>query len=402
MLMIQDTTQPQPKLALFNLGFRPFFLLAGLFAPVAVLVWVAVYSGDLPVAGKSGQLAAWHGHEMLFGYGLAVVAGFLLTAVRNWTQIPTLRGVWLALLAACWLGARLAVWLATDLRWPMMFDLLFDIGLIFAVSWPVVRVRQWKQIAILAKLVLLAVANLVFWLGMTEQWSHDMQTTAVQWGIESGLYLLLALMFDMARRILPFFIERGVGYPVQLVNRDWIDRSSLVLFATFWLADVFVRMDWLASLLAAMLFVIHAIRLAGWYTRGIWRKPLLWVLYAGYAIATTGFLLKAVTPWFGLSSMLALHAFALGGVGMMTMGMMTRVTLGHTGRNIQQPPKGTTVIYAMLALAFVGRVLLVMLDSQHALFWIRLSGYAWALAFVLFVVLYAPALLKPRADGQPG
>ena len=399
MMIIQDKLQTQPRLAVFNLGFRPFFLMAGLFAPLAILAWVAVYTGSWLPRELPGQPGEWHGHEMLFGYGMAVVSGFLLTAVRNWTRIPTLHGKWLAGLAGCWLAARLAIWLKFSLVWPMVFDLLFDVGFILAVSLPIIRARQRQQIGILAKLMLLTLANLTFWLAMLGQLP---QTLAVQWSLWSGLYLLLGLMFEMARRVLPFFIERGVGYPVQLINQTWIDQFSLVLFVFFWLVDVFAGLPGLASVLAMTLFIVHAIRLAGWHTRGIWKKPLLWVLYLGYAIATSGFLLKAATPWLGLSPLLALHAFAVGGIGLMTMGMMARVTLGHTGRDIQNPPRGTALSFGLLALAFVLRVLLPMLDGHDGLLWIALSGYAWAGAFVLFVALYAPALLKPRVDGLPG
>jgi uncharacterized protein involved in response to NO len=216
------------------------------------------------------------------------------------------------------------------------------------------------------------------------------------------LYVLLALVFTMARRVLPFFIERGVGYPVTLMNRKWIDRSGLYIFALFVLSDVFWRNVPVTAALAALLFTIHSIRLAGWYTQGIWKKPLLWVLYLGYGGATFGFLLKALAAFTTLPPSLALHAFALGGIGMITAGMMARIALGHTGRDIQQHSHLLAPIFISLIAAFVARVLLPMIAPTHYLLWLGIAQAAWMFAFALFVWVYTPILLKTRADGQPG
>ncbi len=397
MITIQDPARRVPRFALFNLGFRPFFLLAGLYSPIAILLWVGVFVYGWSLPRMPFLPIYWHAHEMIFGYGMAVVAGFLLTAVRNWTGLPTAQGAPLAGLTLLWLAARSAGWMTHSVAVPMTFDLAFDVLFIVAVTLPIMRTRQKQQAGIVAKLVLLALANLAFWLGIAGVLRHG-----VEWGLYSGVYLLVALMFNMARRVLPFFIERGVGYPVQLTNHAWIDRSNLYLFLAFWIADVFVQLPLLTSLLALLLCVVHSIRLAGWHTRGIWSKPLLWVLYLGYAIVTAGFLLKAVTPMLSLSPTLALHAIALGGVGIMTVGMMARVSLGHTGRNIQQPPERLTMVFTLLVLAVVFRVVLPVIISAHYLLWLAMAQVAWIVAFLLFVRIYAPILVQARVDGQPG
>jgi uncharacterized protein involved in response to NO len=279
----------------------------------------------------------------------------------------------------------------------LLLDLTFDLWLIVALFIPILRAKQHDQIGIASKVILLTLANLCFYLGVS-----GVLEQGVAWGLYSGLYFLLALVFSMVRRVLPFFIERGVGYPVQLKNWGWIDRSSLYVFLLFVVADVFWQNTPVSAALAGMLFAIHTTRLVGWHTKGIWKKPLLWVLYVGYGCATFGFLLKALAPFFFLSPFLALHAFALGGIGMITAGMMARIALGHTGRDIQKHSRLLAPIFILLFAAFVARVVLPIIAPTHYLLWIGLTQAAWLLAFGLFVWVYAPILVKPRVDGMPG
>jgi len=402
-LQINTPSRPVPSFALFNLGFRPFFLLAGVYSLIPILVWGGVYVYGWPAPRLPFSPLHWHAHEMIFGYGMAVAAGFLLTAVRNWTHIQTLQGYPLAVLATLWLAARLAGWIMPGQVLPMLLlDLMFDLWLIVAVFRPILRAKQHDQIGIASKLILLMLANLCFYLGVS-----GVLEQGIAWGLYSGLYFLLALIFSMARRVLPFFIERGVGYPVTLKNHVWIDRSSLILFLLFWFADVIWRNAPVAAALAGLLFAIHTMRLAGWHSKGIWRKPLLWVLYVGYGGATFGFLLKALTPFIPISpslalNALALHAFALGGIGMITAGMMARIALGHTGRDIQQHSRLLAPIFISLFAAYVARVILPMIAPMHYTLWLGMAQAAWLIAFALFVRVYAPILVKPRADGMPG
>ena len=391
-------SQPIPQFALFNLGFRPFFLLAGVFSLVSIFIWGGVYVYGWPAPHLPFSPMHWHAHEMIFGYGMAVAAGFLLTAVRNWTHIPTPQGYPLAGLATLWLAARVAGWVIPGQVLPtLLFDLMFDVWLIVAIFSPILRAKQHDQIGIASKLVLLMLANLCFYLGVS-----GVLEQGIVWGLYSGLYFLLALVFTMARRVLPFFIERGVGYPVILKNRAWIDRYGIYVFVLFVIADVFWRNVPVTAALGGLLFAIHALRLAGWYTKGIWKRPLLWVLYVGYGGATFGFLLKALAPFTFLSPSLALHAFAVGGIGMITAGMMARIALGHTGRDIQQHSRLLAPAFMSLIASFVARVLLPMIAPMHYLLWLGIAQAAWLIAFALFVWVYAPILVKPRIDGMPG
>ncbi len=397
-MLINDTSRPVSSFALFNLGFRPFFLLASVFSFISIFIWggVFVYGWIAPPLPFSPM--HWHAHEMIFGYGMAVAAGFLLTAVRNWTHIPTPQGVPLAILAGLWLAARLAGWLIPGQILPMaLLDLAFDLWLAVAIFIPILRAKQHQQIGIASKLVLLLLANLCFYLGVS-----GVLEQGIVWGLYGGFYMLLALIYSMARRVLPMFIERGVDYPVTLKNRVWVDRSGIFVFVMFLLADVFWRNIPVTAVLAAMLFTMHAIRLAEWHTKGIWDKPLLWVLYLGYGGATFGFLLKALAPFTNLSPSLALHAFALGGIGMITAGMMARISLGHTGRNIQQHSRLLSPLFLSLCAAFVARVMLPMIAPAHYMMWLAVAQAAWLFAFALLVWVYAPILVKPRTDGKPG
>lgn len=390
--------KPAPRFALFNLGFRPFFLLAGAYSLVSIFIWGGISVYGWPTPRLPFMPIQWHAHEMIFGYGMAVAAGFLLTAVRNWTHLPTPQGYPLAGLAALWLAARLAGWLSPGQILPMMLlDLLFDTWLVVAIFTPILRAKQHGQIGIASKLILLTLANLGFYLGVA-----GVLEQGIAWGLYGGLYFLLALVFTMARRVLPFFIERGVGYPVTLINRKWLDRLALYLFVLFVIADVFWRNAPGAATLAALLFAVHGLRLAGWYTHGLWKKPLLWVLYVGYAGATLGFLLKALAPFTTLSPSLALHAFTLGGIGMITAGMMARIALGHTGRDIQQHSRLLAPAFLSLIAAYVARVGLPILFPAHYPLWLGIAQASWLIAFAIFVWVYAPILIRPRTDGKPG
>lgn len=386
-------------LPLFRLGFRPFFLGAGIFAVIAMAVWAAIYNYglDLYLAGYSARI--WHAHEMIFGYALAVIAGFLLTGIKNWTGLQTLRGAGLALLFSLWAAARIVP--LSGLHVPVtltaMLDLSFMVLLMIAAAIPVLKARQFKQLGIISKLVLLLFSNVLFYLGV-----FGIVEQGVQWGLYSGLYMILALVFVMGRRVIPFFIEKGVDTPVVLVNHAWLDIASLVLLLVLWVADVFSPYAMLVSAVSAALVVLHVIRMVGWYSRQIWSKPLLWVLFVAYGWLVSGFALKASQCCFDVSPLLAVHAFAVGGIGVITLGMMSRVILGHTGRNVFEPPAVLMWCFALLVASAFARVLLPLLALNLYSDWIVISQLLWILAFTVFLFVFAPMLVSPRIDGRDG
>jgi len=387
------------RLALFRLGFRPFFLAAALFAVISMTIWMAelVFSAKVLPAGNPPMF--WHAHEMIYGYALAVIAGFLLTAVRNWTSTQTLHGQALQALLLLWLLARVASFLSGQfaLISSAVLDSLFIIGLSAALTAPVVRAKLWKNMGVVSKIYFFLVGNVIYSLGLLGLF-HDGQRI----GLYIGLYMILSLILVLSRRVMPMFIERGVGYAVSLKNHLWVDISCFLLFLAFAISDIFFAHPALTAWLAASLCVLHAIRLWGWHTRGIWSKPLLWVLYLAYAWITIGFGLKFAAFITGISSSLAIHAFTVGGIGMMTLGMMSRISLGHTGRNIMQPPSGLGLMFFTLFLGAFIRVIFPLIFGGHYLLWVGISQALWIAAFALFLYFYTPILIRPRIDGQWG
>ncbi len=395
-----ETQQSMGSYALFRLGFRPLFLLAGLFAVVSMLIWMAEFVFSSKLIPDSISPVYWHAHEMIYGYALAVIAGFLLTAVRNWTNIQTLHGWALFVLVLLWLLARIAILIASEqaLFAGLLLDNMFILYLSVALSIPVVKAKLWKNMAVVSKIYFLLIGHVIYSLGMLGLF-HDGQRI----GIYIGLYMVLSLILVLSRRVVPMFIARGVGYEVTLKNHGWVDLACFVLFLFFAVTDVFFTSPAITACLAAALCVLHAIRLWGWYTHGIWKKPLLWVLYVGYVWMIVAFALKAGAFFMaGIPVSLAIHAFTVGGIAMMTLGMMSRISLGHTGRDIMNPPTGVSMMFVMLFIGAVIRVILPMISPENYQLWIALSQGLWIMAFTMFVYLYAVILLRPRVDGRWG
>ncbi|OOR89947.1 short-chain dehydrogenase [Moraxella caviae] len=415
MLMnIQNTakrpTSPHPIL---NLGFRVFFVGSAVFAIVSMVLWLAILQGFAPFKGAVSPYY-WHGHEMIFGYALAVIAGFLLTAVKTWTGQSMPYGWRLLAIFVPWALARI-VWLglhATPSTAMLVAALVLDLLFWGLTSYAVVRAvwlaRQKRQIGIVAKLVLLFLAQAAFFMGVFTQ-SLPLQQGALYF----ALLLVIGVVFTIGRRVLPFFITKGVsvdntgkpnGITLEQKNSDILDRASLIGLAGLLVFDVFVRLPMVAAVFALICALANVLRLKNWYHAGIWQKPLLWSLYLGFVGMVASLILLAVYPFvdsaLNLHS-LALHGLALFGIGLMTVAMMARVSLGHTGRNIHQPPKTVSAIFLLMIGAGLVRVLLPMFGGEY-LTWILVSQVLWIVSFALFCVSYVGILSKPRTDGLFG
>jgi len=385
--------------ALFRLGFRPFFLVAALIAVISMAIWMAELQFSVAILPATDIPLFWHAHEMLFGYTLAVIAGFLLTAVRNWTNVQTLHGRSLQLLVLLWVLARIAALLPGQqaLFAELALDNLFIVCLSVALTVPVVQARLWKNMGVISKVYFFLIGNVIYALGVLGLFEGGQRI-----GIYIGLYMILSLVLVLSRRVVPMFIERGVGYEIHLKNHLWVDIACFLIFLTFAISDIFFTHPALTAWLAAALCLLHSIRLWGWYTHGIWRKPLLWVLYLAYVWIILGFGLKCAAFAVGIPSSLAIHAFTVGGIGMMTLGMMSRISLGHTGRDVNQPPAEIGPIFLMLLSAACVRVLFPLFSETHYLLWVGISQTLWITAFALFLYRYIPILTRPRIDGRPG
>jgi len=380
-------------------GFRPFFLGAGIFAVISMAAWMAVFVLGKPVLFTGMNAYQWHAHEMFFGYTMAVVAGFLLTAIQNWTGISLLRGKPLAVLFLLWLLARILPFShsAVPLELIAVIDVGFMLMLTLICLRPVIKVRQYKQVGIISKLFLLVLCNVVFYLGVL-----GILEEGVAWGLYSALYIIIGLVLVMMRRVMPMFIKNSVDGEVSIRNHGWLDNASLVLLVVLWLSDVFTGLDQLTALLAAVLALLHTIRLAGWYTSKIWTKPLVWILVLAYGFIIAGFLLKALSIYIGISPSLSLHSYTVGGIGLVTLGMMSRVSLGHTGRNVFDPPPVLGWIFLALLAGAVVRVFFPLFNMELYQYWIAISQILWIVAFAAFSILYAPMFLSGRVDGRDG
>ena len=384
---------------ILRLGFRPFFLAAGVFSILAMAIWMANYVFSVEFFFSGIPPSLWHAHEMLFGYAIAVVAGFLLTAIKNWTGEEVLRGKTLAFLFLLWLLARILP--LTGLKIAIEIIAVVDVAFLFllgiACLRPVLKVRQFKQIGIISKIFLLMLCNVAFYLGLM-----GVLDDGVQWGLYSALYMIIALIFVMMRRVMPMFIKNGIDGDIELKNRAWVDHSSLVLLVGLWVSDVFTEYDNLTAIFAVLLTLLHTLRLAGWYTNRIWSKSLVWVLVVAYAAFILGFALKALSITSGVSPFLSVHAYTAGGIGLLTIGMMSRVSLGHTGRSVFEPPAIVFWSFAVLLLGVIVRVVFPLFNMELYVYWIGISQVLWMIAFAIFVYVYAPMLLTARVDGRDG
>lgn len=379
-------------------GFRPFFLGASLFAILAMAVWLAVYRFGLALDFTGVSPAQWHAHEMIFGYSMAVIAGFLLTAAWNWTGQETASGGALAMLFAAWAAARALLLPGSGLLWyAAAADLAFMFGLVMAVARPILIARQGRQAPVLLIGTLLAAANLSFYLGAAGWFPRG-----VHLGIHGGFYLVLGMVLFMGSRVIPFFTERGVGYEVKLKQSRWTDLAMAALYPAYVFSELLLPRHALGAVLAAALLALNSLRVSGWHTLGIWQKPLLWGLFAAFLMINLGFLFRALALVTAVPDFLALHAYAVGGVGMVTVSMMARVTLGHTGRNVHASPPVVTLLLLGMVLAAMIRIFPPLVDAAHHALWITLSGLAWIATFSLFLIVFFPMLVRPRADaGQP-
>ena len=375
---------------LWSLGFRPFFLTGAAFACIALMGWGLWLHGGWSGRQPVGGMLAWHRHEMLFGFSVAIIAGFLLTAVANWTGRPGLSRTPLILLWLVWLLARLAWWLPVPAPLFLVLQVAFMPALAGVVGHELWRAGKRDNYPIVLILGLLTVfQGLALWglLGHQELWQRR--------GELGALWLVATLMTVIGGRVIPFFIQRGLNLPPTPAGSPWPTRLLLVGSLLAALSMALGGGDgpqlWLAPLFV-LLAVLHLWRLWRWHRPGVWRLPLLWSLYLAYlwlALATLGMALWHL-GW-PLQQSLVTHALAVGGLGGLVLGMIARVSLGHSGRPLQVT-RAMAGAFALLFLAAVCRVLLVPFSSLG----LGLSAVLGALAFALFVGGYARILLTPR------
>ncbi len=381
---------------LFALGFRTFFALAGLSALVLLIIWRSLYDGSLVVDNYFAK-NDWHAHEMLLGYTVAVIAGFLLTAVRNWTGQATVTGANLAGLALLWVYGRILPFYSELLPDELiaLVDFAFLPVLAGCLIKPIMAAQYTRGYVFIGMLALMALGN-----GMIHtdilQWTDNTAWT----GFQIVIALIIVMILVIAGRVFPFFTEKGLTgvLPIRNPLLDGLAVASALL--VFALSIMQVTGLFLA-LAASFAVVVNILRVNNWFVFRIWFVPLLWVLYIGYAWIIIGFLLTALSAYQIVPATIALHAFTMGGIGVITLGMMARVSLGHTGR-ILKASQAMAIAFALINLGALVRVFAPMLVPYWYADIIYASTILWLAAFALFAFIYGPVLSTARVDGKEG
>jgi uncharacterized protein involved in response to NO len=389
---------PSPG-ALFAYGFRPFFLLAGVQAITAMAVWLAALHG-MPWPASGPGAIAWHGHEMIFGFVAAALAGFLLTAVASWTGQRGFAGMPLVVLTAFWFGGRIAM--APGLGVPPLLaaaiDLAFLPALALAVAPSMIRAGNVRNFPMLAFPALLLVANLIFHVShLGVRLDIDGATLAVD--------TVLLMVTLVGGRIVPAFTGNALRRrdpDTRVAPFGWIDRAAIVAVIAVLVVDVSMPGARVAGVVALAACVLHAWRLSrwrGWQTRDM---PIAWILHVAYAWIPIGLGLKGL--WLVWQMQVAsgwLHALTSGAFATMIMAVMTRASLGHTGRPLVVATP-IVIAYVLLTLAAATRVLAPAIAPAMSMASWTIAGALWTVAFALYLAVYAPILCSPRVDGRPG
>jgi len=380
---------------LFALGFRAFFTLAAFSALAFIALWRTILQG-----GSEGHYFPplyWHAHEMLLGYAGAVVAGFLLTAVKNWTGQATLSGEKLAGLCLLWLYGRVLPFCADSI--PAVLIALVDVSffpvLAYCLAKPILDTQKFKQLIFPALLLLISIGN-----GMihAQVLGFTLHSAATGLTLITATFMMMILV--MAGRVFPFFTERGLS-GVLIIPNPMLDNIALLAAAAVFVLQLLEKSGTLLLITALLAAITHLLRVANWFDRRVFYVPLLGVLYAGYGWIIIGFILTALTAYGWVAASLSLHAFTVGGIGILTLGMMARVSLGHTGRALRVS-NSMALAFVLINLAALCRVIIPMaLPTWYNVF-IALSTVCWLAAFSLFTLVYLPILTSPRIDGKEG
>ncbi|MEQ9619888.1 MAG: NnrS family protein [Deltaproteobacteria bacterium] len=383
--------------SLFESAYRPFFILATISSLFFMTIWTAFYTFRLNLNFENISPAMWHAHEMLFGYTMTVIAGFILTVEKYWLGVVINKKSVLISLVVLWILARVSISLTFIAGFPWkigaVVDCLFLIILTIRVAYPIIGAKAWSKTVPSAHLAIITAGNIIFYLGLFGILSNGQYL-----GVYSALFAIISFILIMGRRMIPIFIRNGLKFKFDPRNWRAIDMLGIVFFVLFFVTELFSPNGKIASVISGILVVIFSIRLYGWYSGKIWSKPMLWVLFVAYTWIVIGFGLKFLSLYFNIPGFLSVHSFTYGGIGVMTIGFMARVTLGHTGRDVFDPPKIVFWIFAALLAGAIVRVFFPLIDRGHYLIWIGVSQLLWILSFLIFAIVFFPMLFTPALE----
>lgn len=386
--------------AILGLAFRPFFLLSAGFSALAVPIWVLLLTGTINISPYGNSLF-WHGHEMLFGFGAAVLAGFLLTAVQNWTSLPGLKGKLLAGLVALWVFARVLIF------WPVIPSILIaiiDISFLLVVAYifatPLIKTKNYRNLILVVVLLIMAFANGMSHLGpLKQEWQQS------QLGMQLFIWLIVLVMTIIAGRVLPMFTANGTGSQ-RCSQIKWLETSciasAILLVFTQGLGLAALLPD---SIICAVLFgaaALHLVRFIRWRFWITLRTPLLWSLHLSYLFIPVGLIAIGISYFNDtITIVTAQHWLLSGAMANMMLSMMSRVALGHTGRALKSRPI-ISLAFAALALAGITRSLGAWAFDEQYINSLWFASAAWLFAFSVFFICYWPVLTRARIDGKQG
>ncbi|MCP3675111.1 MAG: NnrS family protein [Gammaproteobacteria bacterium] len=384
----------------FRLAFRPLFLGGTLFAAIAIGWWVYFWlypSAWLPHGGPIW----WHGHEMLFGFGTAIVAGFLLTAVANWTDTRAIRGWPLFILAFTWLAGRILI--AFNLGLPKWLiagvDVTYLVFVTIAMAYPVIKVKQWQNLMFVPILSILAIINAIsHWAVINNQYALALQC------LHATVMVFTLLIAVLGGRVIPAFTANTTDCQ-RLIPIKWLEIISIISILLM-LIIALIGLDQVPNMLlfavASIAAIANALRFFRWGIHHSLSVPLLWSLHFSYAFIPLGFIMIALHSIDLLANTsAALHSFTVGSIGGMIISMISRVSLGHTGRP-QQINAFIVLAFLSILVAALIRVILPAWFIEYYQVAIAVSGILWVLAFSIYLYFYAPMLVTTRVDGRPG
>lgn len=380
-----------------RLGFRPLYLGAALFALLSVPLWVAIFLGQWQLQMTMAPML-WHAHEMLFGFAVAVIVGFLLTAVKAWTGLATPRGSALGAIVLLWLAARVAAITGPYAAYAVLDMLLLPL-VAFIITRVLLRARNRRNLPLAAMLMLLALANGAF---------HLSVTGVIGGGPMPPLYAALALIVMIecviTGRVVPAFTMSATP-GLKLKVSEWVERFTLVSTGAallLWvLAPASESWNRFAGLVLSVAAAAHVLRLWQWRPAASRHRPILWILHVAYAWIPIGLALLAMAEFGWISNSGGVHALAVGATAGLIVGMMTRTARGHTGRPLQVS-RPEVLAYFLVIVAAAVRVFLPLAMPQWLPWALIVATASWSLAFAIYLFIYTPWLLKARIDGKDG
>ena len=382
----------------FRLAFRPFFLLGALFSIVSILLWAGTFSGYFQFQPYGGSYW-WHIHEMLFGFVSAIIVGFLLTAVQTWTKIPSIKGKPLMALVILWFSARLCLLFPQSIPYyiTVSLDVFFLPVAACCLAYPIIRVHLWRNLVFIPILLAMTLVNIAMHSSVLVESSRYLATTS-----QLMVMLITLVMCIMGGRVFPMFTANGTQTRrIEPIN--WLEKLSIL--SVLVLVVLSLNLIAISADIIAGIFIVAGI--ANWCRAIRWRiwvtfkTPLVWSLHLSYWALSIGLIMMGLAKlqlW--LTESLAIHTITVGGMGMMILSMISRVSLGHTGRKILVGPVMATA-FILMAFALIIRVFAPFIFSHYPNL-ILTTGIFWALAYGLFVLIYTPILTRPRIDGAPG